>query len=122
LNPDFEERIAGDPSSARYPIQVLLGMTFCTLMVSNLGMILCNRSKTKSVFAMFKVFNPALYIIVPCAFVALLLCLYIPGLRNLFHSDVIPAKYLFESIGAGLIPALLSEVVKMGIFIIRNEG
>ncbi|KAA6363743.1 MAG: hypothetical protein EZS28_040730, partial [Streblomastix strix] len=103
FNPDFIGKIddSGQRLVPRLSLEVLIGMTFCTLLISNMGMIVSNRSKTRSALAMMKIFNPALFIILPIAILALLLCLYVPGLRKLFHSDVIPFLYLLEARFAG---------------------
>jgi Ca2+-transporting ATPase len=95
------------------------GMVFCTLLVGNLGLIVTNRSKTVSCFSLLCVKNKAFFIIVPLAFCLLMLSLYIPGLRTIFHSDVIPFVYLLEAIGSGLITSVVHEFLKV-FFIIAN--
>jgi Ca2+-transporting ATPase len=93
----------------------LNGMVFCTLLIGNLGVIVTNRSKTQTCFAMLCTCNPSLFLIVPTALVLLMLCLYVPGLRTLFHSDVVSVFYAVEAIVAGLACPIIHELLKVPV-------
>ncbi|KAH7826878.1 P-type ATPase (P-ATPase) Superfamily Protein [Monocercomonoides exilis] len=99
-------------TDARMTEPVLIGMVFCCLLVSNMSIIVTNRSKRHSALHMLRSKNMGVFVIVPVAFMTMIFCLYVPGLRSLFHTDVIPAGYLFEAIGAGLITPVCFELVK----------
>ena len=60
-------------------------LTFTTLIVANLGLILTNRSWSKSIIEMFKEKNSALTGVFVSVFVFLYLALNVPFLRRLFH-------------------------------------
>eukprot|EP00770_Monocercomonoides_exilis_P008543 MONOS_8501.1-p1 / transcript=MONOS_8501.1 / gene=MONOS_8501 / organism=Monocercomonoides_exilis_PA203 / gene_product=P-type ATPase (P-ATPase) Superfamily Protein / transcript_product=P-type ATPase (P-ATPase) Superfamily Protein / location=Mono_scaffold00322:14126-18110(-) / protein_length=1204 / sequence_SO=supercontig / SO=protein_coding / is_pseudo=false len=92
---------------------VLIGMVFCCLLVSNMSIIVTNRSKRHSAIRMLKSKNMGVFVIVPIAFFLMIFCLYVPGLRSLFQTEVIPAGYLFEAIGAGLITPVCFELIKL---------
>ena len=60
-------------------------LTFTTLIVSNLGLILINRSWSRSMIDMFKENNPALSFVIAGVFIVMGLTLYVPFLQKLFH-------------------------------------
>ena len=61
------------------------GLTFAALVVANLGLILTNRSWLRTIPAMMKEPNRALWWVVGGAAGFLALVIYVPFLRNLFH-------------------------------------
>src|SRR4030043_1266443 len=60
-------------------------LTFTTLVIANLGLILTNRNWSTSILASLRARNIALRWIVLSAVVFLGLVIYVPGLRDLFH-------------------------------------
>ena len=60
-------------------------LAFITLIVSNLCLILTNRSWSQTAVSAFSAGNPALLWVVGGALVFLGLVVYVPGLRDLFH-------------------------------------
>jgi Ca2+-transporting ATPase len=60
-------------------------LTFTTLVISNLGLILTNRSWTRSLFSMLKEKNGALVTVIAGIAVMLSAVLLIPKVMNLFH-------------------------------------
>lgn len=59
-------------------------LTFVTLVVADLGLILANRARSGTVFAALRAWNPALWLIVGGTAVLLVLVVGVSGLRDLF--------------------------------------
>jgi Ca2+-transporting ATPase len=88
-------------------------LTFSTLVIGNLGLILVNRSWQYSMLHMLRSRNPALWWITGGAFAFLLLALCLPVLREVFHfAPVTPAQFALSLI-AGLAGALWFEIYKI---------
>jgi Ca2+-transporting ATPase len=89
-------------------------LTFATLVVSFVSIILVNRSWTRSIFAMMRVPNTALRWVVlgACTFLALILA--VPFAQRLFHFAPLHPADLILSLGAGLVCVLWFEMVKYG--------
>jgi len=62
-------------------------LAFSTLVVTNLGLILANRSRTQSALSTLRVPNPAIWWVVGGALAVLLLTLNVPFLRSIFSFD-----------------------------------
>ena len=91
-------------------------MSFATLVIANLGLILTNRSWTRSIVSTLRVPNPALWWVVGGAAVFLALAIGVPFLRNLFSFG---APHLWELAFvamAGSISILISESAKTTVF------
>jgi Ca2+-transporting ATPase len=88
-------------------------MSFTTLVVANLGMILANRYRTRSILATLRVPNPALWWVVGGATVFLALAIGVPFLRDLFSFAPLHLWELAVLLGAGLISILISEGAKL---------
>jgi len=88
-------------------------LTFATMVVSFVVIILVNRSWTRSAFAMLRVPNAALQWVVlgTCAFLAAVLV--VPFAQRLFHFSTLHAKDLILSVGAGLVCVLWFELYKL---------
>ncbi len=87
-------------------------LTFTTLVIANLGLILTNRNWSTTILASFRARNIALRWIVAAAVVFLGLVIYVPFLRDLFHFDVLNFYDVLICIAAGLVSILWFEVVK----------
>jgi Ca2+-transporting ATPase len=77
-------------------------MTFTTLIVANLALILTNRSWSRTIVATLRAPNPALWWVVGGALTLLGLVLYVPFLRALFGFSVLHPDDLAICLAAGL--------------------
>jgi P-type Ca2+ transporter type 2C len=88
-------------------------LAFIALVVGNLGLILTNRSWSRTIVSMFREPNRALWWVVGGAIAAMALLLNIPFLRDLFHfSRPHPADVLL-SIAVGVASILWFELLKL---------
>lgn len=90
-----------------------VAMSFGTLMVGNLGVIFVFRSFSESAWTTLRRPNKAAWIIIPSAFVALLLTIYVPFVNDLFAFKPLPVQYTLEFVAAGLIGPGLFELYKL---------
>jgi Ca2+-transporting ATPase len=88
-------------------------LTFTTLIVANLGLILTNRSWSRTVFGSLAKPNRALWWVVGGAVAFLGLVLYVPFLRDLFRFGTLHADDLLISLGAGLAGIVWFELFKL---------
>ncbi len=88
-------------------------LTFSTLVIGNLGLILVNRSWRHTFFHTLKVHNAALWWVVVSALSFLLLTLTLPFLREVFHFSAITLSEFVISAVAGLFSVLWFELYKM---------
>ncbi len=87
-------------------------LTFATLVVAFLVVILVNRSWTRSALSMLRVPNAALRWVLLGASVFLALALLLPFAQRLFHFAPLEASDLLLSMGAGFLCVLWFEAVK----------
>jgi Ca2+-transporting ATPase len=87
-------------------------LAFSTLVVTNLGLILANRSRTQSVLSTLRVPNPALWWVVGGALAVLLLTLTVPPLRTIFSFGAPAARDLAVLVVAGSVALLGFDAVK----------
>jgi len=88
-------------------------MCFTTLIVANLGLILTNRSWSRTILATLSTRNVALWIVTAGATAFLGLVLYIPFLRRLFHFAALSAQDLVVCFAAGIASILWFEAWKL---------
>jgi P-type Ca2+ transporter type 2C len=88
-------------------------LTFSGLIVANLGMILVNRSWTRTVFETIRSPNSALWWVITLALVFLAAVLYIPALQTLFRFSVLHPNDLLLSLAAGLAGVVWFELLKL---------
>jgi Ca2+-transporting ATPase len=88
-------------------------MTFSTLIVGNLALILTNRSWSQTILATLRLPNRALWWVVGGALAALGLVLYVPFLRELFHFGVLHPEDLAICLAAGVVSILWFEGLKL---------
>jgi P-type Ca2+ transporter type 2C len=88
-------------------------LAFITLIVSNLCLILANRSWSRSAVSAFSGSNPALLWVVGGALLFLGVVVYTPGLRDLFHFAPMHLVDVAISLGAGLVSIAWFEVAKI---------
>ncbi len=88
-------------------------LSFITLIVSNLCLILTNRSWQLSALSSLKVRNPALFWVIGGALIFLALVVYVPGLQRLFHFAPMHLVDLAIAFVAGLFSIAWFEVMKL---------
>jgi Ca2+-transporting ATPase len=76
-------------------------LTFSTLVVANLMLILANRSWTRIIVSTLRAPNPALWWVVGGAVVVLALSIYVPFLRSLFRFSVLHLPDIAICLAAG---------------------
>ena len=87
-------------------------LTFSTVVIGNLGLILVNRSWRHSILGTVKKYNPALWWVITAALIFLMLVLSVPMLRGIFHfAPVSPLQFLY-CVMAGLASVLWFELYK----------
>jgi Ca2+-transporting ATPase len=88
-------------------------VAFAALIAGNLGLILTNRSWSRTIFGSFRSKNPALWLVVGGAVVTLGLVLAVPFLRGLFRFErVRPAEALLGA-AAGIASVVWFELFKV---------
>ncbi|MFA5309195.1 MAG: cation-translocating P-type ATPase [Dehalococcoidales bacterium] len=105
---------------AVYKLSLVLGrgameartLTFATLVIANLGLILTNRNWSSTILGSFRARNIALRWIVLSAVVFLGLMIYLPWLRDLCHFGILHFTDVLICIGAGAVSVLWFEGVK----------
>ena len=90
------------------------GLTFTTLVVANLALIVVNRSWRRSFVESLRVRNRALRWVVAGGLAFLLLVVYLPFLRALFRISILHLDDLALTVGAGLAGVAWFEAVKIG--------
>jgi Ca2+-transporting ATPase len=88
-------------------------LAFTTLMISNLAMILTNRSWSRTILEMIPAPNRALWWVMSSGIVFLGLILYVPLLRHLFSFSFLHANDLLVSLLSGLVSVVWFEGLKL---------
>jgi Ca2+-transporting ATPase len=88
-------------------------LTFTTLIFSNLGLIYTNRSWTRTIPALLRTRNTALWTVTGATILALALVLYVPLLRNLFDFAPLGGWEVVLALVAGVLSILWFEVLKV---------
>lgn len=88
-------------------------LTFATLVVANLGLILVNRSWTRPLVATLRTPNSALWWVIGAALVLLGLVLYIPAWRELFRLARLHVDDLALALAAGVASVAWFELLKL---------
>ena len=88
-------------------------LAFTTLIIANLGLILINRSWSRTMLGTLQAKNAALWWVVGGAVVFLGLVLYVPFLRGLFRFATLHFNDLILCLGAGGISILWFEGFKL---------
>ncbi len=92
-------------------------MAFSTIVISNLALILTNRSWTRSIIGTFRNRNTALLWVFGGALLALGLVLYVPVLSNLFLFSSLQPFDLFVCLAIGFLSVVWFEIYK----VVRNR-
>jgi Ca2+-transporting ATPase len=88
-------------------------LTFATLVIAFLAVILVNRSWTRSFLAMLRVPNPSFGWVVGGTLALLSVVLFVPPAQRLFHFAALPVKELLLGTAAGAGCLLWFEVLKL---------
>lgn len=88
-------------------------LAFTTLIISNLAMILTNRSWSRTIPEMLQAPNKALWWVLSGAVIFLGLILYVPLLRHLFSFSFLHADDLLISLLSGIVSILWFEGLKL---------
>ncbi|WAC05812.1 MAG: cation-translocating P-type ATPase [Methanoregula sp.] len=88
-------------------------LTFTTIVVANLCLILTNRSWSETIMSSLRSYNKALLWVFSGALVCLLLVLYVPVLRELFGFGVLDPADLALCVWAGVASILWFELYKI---------
>ena len=88
-------------------------MTFVTLILSNIGLILSNRSWSRSVFGILRTRNNIFWIILGGAVFFLGLVIYVPFLQDMFHFAPVGPLNMLISMGASLVCVGWFEAMKL---------
>ena len=93
---------------------VVRSLTFATLVIGNLALILANRSWRLSIWRSFKErTNRTLYWILALAVMLLIVLLMVPGVRRAFHFGPISWTDALIALGAGFVGVIWFEVYKV---------
>lgn len=88
-------------------------LTFTTLVIANLGLILVNRYWSSTILTTLRYRNTALYSIIVITFVFLGLVLYVPVIRDLFRFGTLHATDLLICLVAAIFSISWFEIVKL---------
>ncbi|MES2789054.1 MAG: cation-translocating P-type ATPase [Planctomycetota bacterium] len=87
-------------------------LAFTTLILANLGLILVNRSWSRTVLDTLRTPNNALWGVVLGCVIFLTCVLYVPFARRLFHFSTLHINDLLICLGSGILSILWFELVK----------
>ncbi len=88
-------------------------LTYTTLILGNLGLILSNRSWSRTIVSTLRMKNTALWWVVGAALVFLGLILYVPFLRDLFSFGTVSAANLVVCLIAAAVSVAWFEIFKL---------
>lgn len=88
-------------------------LTFATLVIANLTLIVANLSWEKSIIRTINSENKALWLVVGGALFSLVLVLYVPGLRDLFHFSVLHFEDMLIALFAGIFSVLWIKLLNI---------
>jgi Ca2+-transporting ATPase len=88
-------------------------LAFLTLVVCNLGMILTNRSLTRSSIRMLREKNAAFKWVMTGTVAVMCLVLTIPFLKNMFRFGTVTLNDFFLAMAGGFVAVVLMELVKV---------
>jgi len=95
-----------------YDVSNVRALTFTTLIIANLSLILTNRSWSQNVLSTLRSPNKALWWVMGGAVVFLAMVLYVPFLRNIFKFTVLQPYDILISLAAGVASILWFELLK----------
>jgi Ca2+-transporting ATPase len=87
-------------------------LTFTTIVIANLSLILTNRSWTETIFTTLRTPNKAMVWVFAGTLICLILVLTVPVLMNLFRFGAVPFVDLIACAGAGVVSVVWFECYK----------
>ena len=90
-----------------------IALSFTTLVISNVSLILVNRSWTKAIWQTLMVPNAALWWVVGGASLFLGLALYVPFLQKIFHFSTLHLSDIALCVAGGVMSIVWFEVLKL---------
>ncbi len=87
-------------------------LTFATLIVANIGLIMVNRSWNRSLLKTVCTYNSAVWWVVGGALLMLGFVVYIPALQGIFHFSALSGTDIVIALAAGISSILWFELVK----------
>jgi Ca2+-transporting ATPase len=90
-----------------------IALSFTTLVISNMSLILVNRSWTNAIWQTLLVPNAALWWVIGGATLFLGLALYVPFLQKIFHFSTLHINDLALCVAGGLVSIVWFEVLKL---------
>ena len=97
------------------------GVGFSALVTGNLALIFTNRSWTRTIWQTVRSMNRSLWAIVTGTIVSLILVIYVPLLRNLFHFSVLHPRDVLIAVSAGFFGVMWFEAMKVVAGRIRRQ-
>jgi Ca2+-transporting ATPase len=94
-------------------------LAFATLVFANIMLIINNLSWTQTIWQTLQAKNPALWLVIGGATLALLAVLYLPLLRNLFHFEVMHGNDVIIALTGAIASLLWFEALKL---LSKNNG
>lgn len=94
-------------------------LSFAVLIISNICLILTNRSWSKNIVSSLATFNKALFWVVSGAISFLAIVLYVPSLRNVFHFGPMHPDDVLIFFTAGILSIVWFELIK---FVCRRKN
>jgi len=88
-------------------------LTFTTLVIANIGLILTNRSWNRTIRQTLRESNKALWYVIAGTVLLLGLVLYVPALRSLFEFSKLGFLDLLVAVGAGVLSVMWFEALKL---------
>jgi len=98
---------------ARLPEQDTRVLTFFTLVISDLGLIIANRGGSRSIFTAFRAANTALAVVLGGAVLLLIAVAAAPGLRDLFRFGALHPDDISVILLASLVSLLSLDVLRL---------
>ena len=87
-------------------------LTFTALVIANVALIATNRSWSRTILAILRTPNPAMWWVAGSALVFLTLVLYVPFLKSLFHFSTLHPNDIELCVGAGAVSIAWFETLK----------
>jgi len=88
-------------------------LSFTTLIIANIGLILTNRSRSGTIIDTLRSPNKALWWVLTGAVFFLCMVLYVPALRDMFHFSTLHPVDIVISLAAGIVSVIWFEAVKI---------
>lgn len=88
-------------------------LTFATLVIANLTLIVANLSWSESIIKIINSENRALWLVIGGALLSMVLVLYVPELRDLFHFSVLHFEDMLIALFAGIFSVLWIKLLNI---------